>query len=66
MTDILFYILLLAMAAVVAVLVMGIGAFGRGGEFSKKYSNKMMQLRLLFQFIAVVLIVALFALGGMR
>ena len=41
MTDILFYILLLAMAAVVAVLVMGIGAFGRGGEFSKKYSNSL-------------------------
>jgi hypothetical protein len=45
------------MAAVVIVLVIGMGGFGKGGAFNHKYGNKMMRLRLLFQFIAVVLIV---------
>jgi len=33
----------------------GIGGFGAGGAFNAKYGNKMMRLRILFQFIAVVL-----------
>ncbi|MEX0367934.1 twin transmembrane helix small protein [Ruegeria sp. HKCCD8929] len=63
--DLLLLVLLLAMAAVVAVLVIGIGGFAKGGEFNAKYGNKMMRLRLLFQFIAVVLIVLYVALRGM-
>ncbi|MEX0318535.1 MAG: twin transmembrane helix small protein [Ruegeria sp.] len=63
--DLLLLVLLLAMAAVVAVLVIGIGGFAKGGEFNAKYGNKMMRLRLLFQFIAVVLIVIYVALRGM-
>ncbi len=31
--------------------------FARGGAFNRKYGNKLMQLRLLLQFIAVILIV---------
>lgn len=58
MDDILFYLLLLAMAAVVGVLMIGIGGFAKGGKFNAKYGNKMMRLRLLFQAIAVLLIVA--------
>lgn len=58
MTDPLYYIALLAIAAVAAVLVIGIAGFGKGGEFNRKYANKMMRLRILFQFIAVVLILA--------
>jgi hypothetical protein len=38
--------------------MVGIGGFARGGEFNRKYANKIMQLRLLLQFIAVILIVA--------
>lgn len=57
-------ILLLAMAAVVVVLVIGIGGFAKGGAFNAKYSNKMMRLRILFQFIAVVLIVLYVFLRG--
>ncbi|TMV02128.1 twin transmembrane helix small protein [Ruegeria sediminis] len=62
--DLLFVVLLLAMAAVVAVLIIGIGGFAKGGAFNAKYSNKMMRLRILFQFIAVVLIVLYVFLRG--
>jgi L-asparagine transporter-like permease len=39
------------------VLVLGIGTLFKGGEVSKKYSNKLMQLRVLLQFIAIILLV---------
>jgi len=58
MADSLFYLVVAAMAAVVVVLVIGIAGYGKGGEFNQKHGNKMMRLRLLFQFIAVLLIVA--------
>jgi hypothetical protein len=57
MADSLFYLVVAAMAAVVVALVIGIAGYGKGGEFNKKNGNKMMRLRLLFQFIAVLLIV---------
>lgn len=62
----LFWAAIIACLAVFAVLAFGIGAFTRGGEFNKKYANKIMRLRLLLQFIAVVLIVAFayFMRGG--
>ena len=40
------------------VLILGIGTMFKGGEASKKYSNKLMQLRVLIQFIAVVVLVS--------
>ena len=38
------------------VLILGIGTLFKGGNTSKKYSNKLMQLRVLLQFIAIVLL----------
>ena len=35
------------------VLILGIGTLFKGGKASKKYSNKLMQLRVLLQFIAL-------------
>ena len=49
-----FAIMLLIVVAV--VLVLGIGTLFKGGETSKKYSNKLMQLRVLFQFIAIIVL----------
>ena len=43
--------------AVGIVLLLGIGTLFKGGETSKKYSNKLMQLRVLLQFIAVIALV---------
>lgn len=57
-------ILLLAMAAVVVVLALGIANFGKSGMEAAKKSNKMMRLRILFQFIAVILIVLYVFLRG--
>ena len=48
-------IMLLIVVAV--VLVLGIGTLFKGGETSKKYSNKLMQLRVLFQLIAIIVLV---------
>ena len=49
-------IVLLIVVAV--VLLLGIGTLFKGGETSKKYSNKLMQLRVLLQFIAIVVLVS--------
>ena len=56
--DPLFILILVAVAAVVIVLMIGLAGFGKGGAFNLKYGNKMMRLRLLAQFVAVVLIMA--------
>ena len=39
------------------VLILGIGTLFKGREVSKKYSNKLMQLRVLLQFIAIIALV---------
>ncbi|WP_170380419.1 MULTISPECIES: twin transmembrane helix small protein [Ruegeria] len=62
--DPLMVVLLLAMAAVVVVLTLGIANFGKSGMDAAKKSNKMMRLRILFQFIAVLLIVLYVFLRG--
>ena len=49
-------VILLIVVAV--VMILGIGTLFKGGETSKKYSNKLMQLRVLLQFIAIVVLVS--------
>ena len=44
------------LGAVAIVLVMGIYTLFKGGSTSKKYSNKLMRLRILLQFLAIVII----------
>jgi hypothetical protein len=44
--------------AVLATLGVGIYALFRGGEFGRSYSNKLMRLRVLLQFIAVLVLCA--------
>ena len=48
---------ILLLAAVGIVLVLGIGTLFKGGSTSKKYSNKLMQLRVLLQFIAIIVLI---------
>jgi len=60
----LFGVALLAVVLVAVILAVGIGGFARGGEFNRKYANKIMQLRLVAQGIAVVLILILIASRG--
>ena len=47
------------LGAVALFLIMGIYTLFKGGETSKKYSNKLMQLRVLLQFIAIIVLVLL-------
>ena len=42
---------------VVIVLMIGLGGFAFGGEFNKKYANKLMRLRILLQAVAILLII---------
>ena len=65
-SDPLFVLVILSMAGVAIVLLTGIGGFGRGGEFNKKYANKIMRLRILLQAIAILLIIffVYFSRGG--
>ena len=51
-----FSIIVLALVAI--ILILGIRTLFKGGETSKKHSNKLMQLRVLFQFIAIILLVS--------
>jgi len=53
--DPFFYVILVSCLVVAGVLVWGVSQFSRGGDAKK--SNKIMQLRILAQFVAVVLIV---------
>jgi len=62
--DPLFIVAAIACLAVVAVLLVGVGTFARGGEFNRKYANKIMRLRLLAQFVAVILIVLFVWISG--
>lgn len=54
--DPLFIIATLACVVVLAILALGIGSFAKGGEFARKYSNRLMRYRIAAQFVAVVLI----------
>ncbi|TMM53004.1 twin transmembrane helix small protein [Sulfitobacter sabulilitoris] len=57
MGDPLFILIILACVAVVVVLMLGLGGFAGGGAFNKRNSNKLMRLRIIAQFVAVLLIV---------
>ena len=57
MSDPFLLLIVIACVAVLIVLMFGLGGFAGGGAFNRKNSNKLMQLRILAQFIAVVLIV---------
>ena len=54
--DPLFIIATIACVVVLAILVLGIGSFAKGGEFSHKHSNRLMRYRIGAQFVAVILI----------
>ncbi len=51
----------LALAAVALTLGVGIYALFRGGDFGRSYSNKLMRLRVLLQFSAILILVAAYA-----
>ena len=59
--DTLFNILVpVSLAAVLLALLGGLFALYRGGDFGRSYSNRLMRLRVLLQFVAVMVLVAAF------
>ncbi|MEH6477047.1 MAG: twin transmembrane helix small protein [Sneathiella sp.] len=50
------YLIIAAVAATFLVVLVGLLAMARGGEFNKKYGNRLMRLRLVMQALAVVLL----------
>jgi len=60
MSNFLFnFIGFLLLGAVAVVLLLGIYTLFKGGDTSKKYSNKLMQLRVLLQFMAIIVLVGM-------
>lgn len=64
LSDPLFLLIIFVMLLVVIILFTGIIGFVRGGEFNRKYGNKLMRARIIAQAIAVVLILIFIALRG--
>ena len=58
--DVFSYLIPISLGAVFIVLAFGIYALFRGGDFGRSYSNRLMRLRVLMQFIAVIILVAAF------
>ncbi len=52
----LYFLAVAAVLVVLVVLMIGLGSFTSGGEFNRKYSNKLMRLRIIAQAVAVGLI----------
>ena len=63
MASVFTFLIPISLAAVLVTLAVGIFALFRGGEFGRSYSNKLMRLRVLLQFIAVLVLVAAFWWG---
>jgi hypothetical protein len=55
--DPLFWLVAVACLAVLVILMIGVGGFARGGEFNRKYANKIMRMRIIAQLVAVILLV---------
>ncbi|HTI68206.1 MAG TPA: twin transmembrane helix small protein [Caulobacteraceae bacterium] len=56
----------ICLAAVFVTLCVGVYSLFRGGQFGRSYSNKLMRLRVLLQFIAVLVLIAAFVWKGSR
>ena len=61
-----YIIVIVACLLVLIVLMIGLGGFTFGGEFNRKYANKIMRLRILLQAVAILLIILFvyFSKGG--
>ena len=58
MKDIFDLIVPVSLVAVLTALGFGIYALFRGGEFGRSYSNKLMRLRVVLQFVAILVLCA--------
>ncbi len=64
MRIVLLLLLLLAMAAVVYVLIRGVMAMASGKDVTGEQSQTWMRRRVLFQFVAIILVVLILVVAG--
>ena len=57
MRDIFFVLVPISLLAVLTALGFGIYALFRGGDFGRSYSNRLMRLRVVLQFVAIIILV---------
>ena len=55
-SDPLFILVVIAVLIVLGILLLGIGTFGKGGDFNRKHANRIMRYRIGAQAVAVALI----------
>jgi hypothetical protein len=55
-SDPLFLLVILAVFIVLAILMFGVGTFGRGGEFNRRNANRIMRWRIYMQAVAIALV----------
>ncbi|MFV3078104.1 twin transmembrane helix small protein [Niveispirillum fermenti] len=60
MNGFLIFLMVLAMIATLAVLVIGLFAMARGGEFNARYGNRLMWWRIRLQVAAILLFILVF------
>ena len=53
----------IALAGTLVVLFAGVFAMARGGEFNRKWGNKLMRARVATQGLAILLLLALFVIN---
>ena len=61
--NILPLILIICMFVALLVVIIGVIAMAKNGNFNKKYSNKLMKMRVLFQGVAVIVFAAIIYLS---
>ena len=66
MTTILPFVMYLAMIGTVAVLVVGLVGFARGGAFYQKHANNLMRARVIGQAIALLIFAILMLTLGSK
>ena len=64
--NILVTLIIIALFFTLGVLLVGVIGMSKGGEFNRKYGNKLMRLRVISQFITLGLIAlfAMMSIGG--
>ena len=55
-SDPLFILVVIAVLIVLGILLLGIGTFGKGGDFNRKHAIRIMRYRIGAQAVAVALI----------
>lgn len=62
--SVLTVLIVIALAVTLAVLAVGVVSMLRGGDFNRRYGNKLMRARVIAQGVTIALIVLYFATQG--